>query len=61
MKKLFKLLDKQYLTPDEIEELEVSPEVREVNNLGYSSIHSSYNWLDVVLSDGTSHNVYCKY
>lgn len=61
--KLKQLLDKELLTPEEIEYIEESEEVIECINNGYSSnaYAGSTNWFTVKTTDEEEHDVYCKY
>ena len=57
--KLYELLEKQFLTYEELEEIELDEEVFEVINNGNSGLYLGYNWFTVVLQFGDI-DVYVK-
>lgn len=61
--RLRKLLEKELLTEDEIEEVKEHEEVIEVINNGHSSnkYTSSTTWLSVKTTNNKSFDIYCKY
>lgn len=60
--RLKKLLNKEVLTPEQIEEIEEHEEVAECVHNGYSSnAHLGYNWFSVTTTSDEKFEVYCKY
>lgn len=58
--RLQELLDKQYLTKEEIEELEEREEVASCEWLGVPRAESEYVWLDVTTTDNEHYDIYCN-
>lgn len=58
MIRVYELLDKQFLSQDEVIELEEYPKV-EYEYCGMSGLHLGYNW-EVIKLNGEEYNIYFK-
>ena len=57
-KRLAELVDKKFLTSEEITELYLMKEVDQVEYNGYSGLYINYYWLTVYTVDGEEYDVY---
>lgn len=55
---LSKLLEKKFITLEELEEIEESIDVQEVQNCGMSGNYIGKHWYNIVLIDGQESAVY---
>ena len=55
-----KKLDNEIVTEKQFDEIELAPEVTEVNNLGFSSSHPGCNWYNVEFEDGESIDIFLR-
>lgn len=60
-KRLKFLLEKEILTENEIKEVEEHEEVLKFNILGSSGKNIGFTWFNVIVSNGQTFDVYCKY
>ena len=58
MEMLKELLEKEFVTAEELETIEESNEVVRVENNGSSGLHVGYNWLTVALENGEEYDIY---
>ena len=58
MNRIYELLEKQFLSEDEVIELEECPKV-EYEYCGMSGLYLGYNW-EVITIDDNEYNVYFK-
>ena len=57
-KRLMKLVDKKFLTSEEIDEIYSMQEVKQVEYNGYSGLYINYYWFTVYAVDGEEYDVY---
>ena len=57
-KRLMELVDKKFLTSEEISELYSMKEVDQVEYNGYSGLYINYYWFTVYTVDGEEYDVY---
>jgi hypothetical protein len=55
-----KLLDNTTISLDELNSLELNPNVYRIEHLGYSGLDIHKLWYDVILDDNSHINVYVK-
>ena len=58
MEMLKELLEKEFVTVEELEAIEEHEEVTRVENNGSSGLHVGYNWLTVALENGEEYDIY---
>ena len=57
-KRLMELVDKKFLTSEEIDEIYSMQEVDQVEYNGYSGLYINYYWFTVYTVDGEEYDVY---
>ena len=57
-KRLMELVDKKFLTSEEIDEIYSMLEVKQVEYNGYSGLYINYYWFTVYTVDGKEYDVY---
>ena len=57
-KRLMELVDKKFLTSEEIDEIYSMQEVKQVEYNGYSGLYINYYWFTVCTVDGEEYDVY---
>ena len=57
-KRLMELVDKKFLTSEEIDEIYFMQEVKQVEYNGYSGLYINYYWFTVYTVDGEEYDVY---
>ena len=57
-KRLMELVDKKFLTSEEIDEIYSMQEVKQVEYNGYSGIYLNYYWHTIYLEDNEEYDVY---
>ena len=57
-KRLSELVEKKFLTSEEIDEIYSMQEVKQVEYNGYSGLYVNYYWFTVYTVDGEEHDVY---
>ena len=57
-KRLMELVDKKFLTSEEINEIYSMQEVKQVEYNGYSGIYLNYYWHTIYLEDNEEYDVY---
>ena len=57
-KRLSELVDKKFLTSEEIDEIYSMQEVKQVEYNGYSGLYINYYWFTVYTVDGEEYDVY---
>ena len=57
-KRLAELVDKKFLTSEEIDEIYSMQEVKQVEYNGYSGLYINYYWFTVYTVDGEEYDVY---
>ena len=58
MEMLKQLLEKEFVTVEELETIEENNEVIKVENNGNSGLHVGYNWFTVALVNGEEYDIY---
>jgi hypothetical protein len=56
--RLVELLEKEFVTPEELQEIEEHEDVIEVENCGNSGRHFGYVWYNVKCTDGEEYSIY---
>ena len=57
-KRLSELVEKKFLTSEEIDEIYSMQEVKQVEYNGYSGLYINYYWFTVYTVDGEEYDVY---
>lgn len=60
-KKDIEALKGEFITEEQLEEIELSEDVTSVDNMGYSGAYPGANWFSVEFQDGENIDVYVKY
>lgn len=60
-RKEIEALENEIVTLDQLEKIDLNPEVTNVEPLGASGYRTGYTWYSVEFNDGTSIDVYTKY
>jgi len=59
-KELLGMLEKEFVTLEELEEIEEHEDVVKTENCGNSGRYVSFQWYNVVLKNGEEYSVYIK-
>lgn len=55
---LMELLEKKFLSLEELEQVEESPEVQSVEDCGMSGQYNGKHWYNVLLQDNSEYDIY---
>ena len=60
-KKDIEALKGEFITEEQLEEIELSEDVASVDNMGYSGSNPGAKWFSVEFQDGDNIDIYVKY